>query len=158
MISFYIILGWWYMSLEGNVSLYRRFVLPFTCSTNCRVKEANLVRLADCLLSAILRQCTTWPSTASMHWHWKWMTWAVTFLAYTAFHPHIAQLGHTTEVIYKLCVCHTLLCKWKKSAMSECSTEMDHSISLKEITVLTTAVGYLCGCITVVGINIIFSC
>jgi len=46
------------MSLEENVSLHRRYILSFTWNANCRVKEANLVRLADCLLSAILRQCT----------------------------------------------------------------------------------------------------
>jgi hypothetical protein len=52
------------MSVEENVSLHRQFVLPLTWNTNCRVKETNLVRLVDCLLSAILRpdleehQCT----------------------------------------------------------------------------------------------------
>jgi len=58
------------MSLEKNVALRRRFVLPFTWNTNCRVKDANLVKLSDCLLSAILRQCTTWPRRASVHWDW----------------------------------------------------------------------------------------
>ena len=33
------------------------------------------------------------------------MTWAVTFGACTAFHAHIAHLGHAIEVVHELCVC-----------------------------------------------------
>jgi len=47
-------------------------------------------------------------------------------------------------------VCETWLCKSEKSVVDECSTEMGHSKNVEEITELTTAAGYMCGCVTII--------
>jgi len=47
-------------------------------------------------------------------------------------------------------VCETWLCKWEKSVVDECSTELGHGKILEEITELTTAAVYVCGCVIVI--------
>jgi len=49
-----------------------------------------------------------------------------------------------------VCVCETWLCKWEKSVVDECSTELGHGKILEEITELTTAAVYVCGCVIVI--------
>jgi hypothetical protein len=53
------------------------------------------------------------------------MTWDVTVCAYTAFHTHIAQLGHIIEVIYKLYVtrgCANWISLWWMSVVQKWAT------------------------------------